>query len=105
MGSALVLAPDAVAARWVGGQRDPDAVRVYSRATGVRELLLGIATMSSPRELRRPVLVSGALCDGVDLVATLAARRQNGISGDLAGVVAPGVATATGLLLAARAVP
>ena len=102
MGGALLFVPDIVATRWVGARRNRDAVRVYSRAIGVRELLLGVATLSSPRELRRPLLLAGALCDGVDFVATLAARRQQLISGDLTGVVAPGFAAAIGLLLATR---
>jgi hypothetical protein len=102
MGSALLLVPDIVATRWVGRPRDRDALRVYSRATGVRDLLLGVATMSSSRELRRPLLLAGALCDGVDFAATLAAHRQKRISGDLTGVVTPGLATAIGLLLATR---
>lgn len=102
MGSALLLTPDIVATKWVGTPRDRVALRVYSRATGVRDLLLGVATMCSSRELQRPLLVAGALCDGVDFAATLAARRRQRISGDLSGVVAPGLATAIGLLLATR---
>ena len=80
-------------------------MRVYSRAAGVRELLLGVATMSAPRELRRSLLLAGVLCDGVDFTATLAARREERISGDLTGVVAPGFATAIGILLATRPTP
>ena len=103
MGGGLLIAPDAVATRWVGKASDRGAVRVYSRALGVREIVLGAATMVSPAELRRPALLAGVLCDGVDFATTLAARRRHRASGDFAGVLAPGLATASGLLLAAAA--
>ncbi|MBA3261101.1 MAG: hypothetical protein H0T69_01230 [Thermoleophilaceae bacterium] len=74
VGAALMLAPGWAGRRWIGEQAGHPAVKVITRALGVRDLALGLgAVIAIDRGApARGWFEAAALCDGVDLVATLA---------------------------------
>jgi hypothetical protein len=80
-GAAIVVAPRLTAAVWVGPRRAarPEAT-VLGRALGARDTALGVATLrafsSKDPNLVRAAMAACVLCDGTDLLATLAARRR-----------------------------
>jgi hypothetical protein len=85
IGAGLVLAPRLSTAPWLGADAGRPSVAVLARALGVRDLVLGgiaLHTMDRP-EVGPRWLRTLAAVDGVDLAATLAARRA---------LPAPGVA-------------
>ena len=76
-GAALMLAPRRVGRGWIGASADAPGVTAIARALGVRDAVLGaigLHTMDNPQVGPRWQRTL-ALCDVVDLVATLAARR------------------------------
>lgn len=75
VGAALVLAPGLAGSRWIGDDASRPAVKVLSRALGVRDfaLGLGIAVALDRGGPARGWLEAAALSDAVDLVATLVA--------------------------------
>src|SRR3954454_4998771 len=98
-GAGLIAAPRTAASFWVGRRRAgrPEA-RALGRGLGGRELALGAATLGAfahddPRVLRA-ALAACALCDGTDLLATLATRRQLPAAPALFTIAAAGGATA-----------
>jgi hypothetical protein len=77
LGAALVLAPRRTARAWIGGSADAAGVTAMARALGIRDTVLGaiaLHTIDNPQVGPRWQRML-SLCDGVDLVATLAARR------------------------------
>jgi hypothetical protein len=72
VGAALVLAPG-LAKRWIGDQAEHPAVKVVTRALGVRDFALGLgAAIAIDRGVpARGWFEAAALSDAVDLVATL----------------------------------
>jgi hypothetical protein len=75
VGLLYVLAPGLAGRAWIGADGDRPAVRVLSRAFGVRDLALGLGVVLGIQR-GAPVrgwLEAGAMADAVDGVATLLA--------------------------------
>jgi hypothetical protein len=78
LGAALLLFPRRSVRGWIGGGADAPGVSALARALGVRDAVLGaiaLHTIDNPQVGPRWQRAL-ALCDGVDLAATLAARRE-----------------------------
>src|SRR4051794_3379514 len=75
VGAALVLFPGWGGRRWIGEAAGDPAVKLVTRALGVRDLAIGLgAVIALDRGApARGWLEAGALSDVVDLVATLVA--------------------------------
>lgn len=78
IGAGLVLAPAAATRMWIGPHAGNEGSQVMARAMGARDAGLGLGTLASlgQKDERRRWLEAAVLADGVDLVATLAARRS-----------------------------
>jgi hypothetical protein len=78
-GAAMVIAPRAAGAVWIGGRSRDPATRVFARALGARDLVLGagglVALERGDPSRARPWFAAQVLTDSVDLAATLAAGR------------------------------
>ena len=72
------------------------------RAMGVRDLAIGLGTARALRtgEAVRPWVLLSALCDGVDLAATVLAVRRIGLRRALPVMAVAGGAAALGLAAA-----
>jgi hypothetical protein len=78
LGLSLVLAPRRTGRVWIGADADRPGTGVVLRAHGIRDALLGalaLHTLDAPQVGPR-YQATLAVCDGVDLGATLAARRS-----------------------------
>jgi hypothetical protein len=78
IGLSLCVAPDLVAAPWVGDDARTAGARVLARSMGARDAALGMGTLVAAGDrgqLRRWLLASSA-CDAADFVATLAGPRS-----------------------------
>jgi hypothetical protein len=78
LGLGLVLAPRRSLRVWIGADADRPGTAVVARAHGIRDALLGtiaLQTLDPPQAALR-YHSSLAVCDAVDLGATLAARRS-----------------------------
>jgi len=78
VGSALVLAPGFAGRVWVGPGADGPGSKVFARALGARDVLLGLRTMTAVRSEReaKHYLVSGYAADAADVAATVIAWRN-----------------------------
>jgi hypothetical protein len=78
LGGAMVVAPVPAAEAWVGAVGTRPEAGPLARGLGVRDVLLGLGTLGASRRGRvSPAwLWAGALADGVDAVATVAAARE-----------------------------
>jgi hypothetical protein len=77
IGAGLLAAPRLSLGMWLGREAATPSIAPVGRALGVREVMLGamaLHTLDRPQVARR-WLRTLAACDGVDLVATLAAGR------------------------------
>jgi hypothetical protein len=98
-GASIVVAPRVTASIWVGPRRAarPEAT-VLGRALGARDTVLGAATLAAfsrkDTTLIRAALAACVLCDGTDLLATLAARRRLASGPALFSALAAGGSTA-----------
>ena len=103
VGTGLLLAPARVALLLGPAAREP-AGRWLTRAGGIRDLALGALTLQAigARAPVRPLLVAGAVADGVDLAATALAYRRLPRWGRLVLLGAAGSGVALGLRLATR---
>ncbi|HEX8156922.1 MAG TPA: hypothetical protein VF526_06005 [Solirubrobacteraceae bacterium] len=104
LGAALMLAPRLAARGWIGQDADAPGVTALARGLGVREAVLGamgLHTMDNPQVGPRWQRTL-ALCDGVDLAATLAVRRSLPRAGVALIVVLAGSATGGQLWAAGR---
>ena len=75
IGAALVLAPGLAGRMWIGEDAARRAVKVFTRALGVRDLAIGLGVLLA-LERGAPVrgwLEAGTLSDAVDVAATLLA--------------------------------
>lgn len=100
VGAALIAAPGAAGARWIGDAAHQPAVKVFTRALGVRDLALGLGALQAldadaPAE---PWVTLGMLSDAVDLAATLLAVRALGLRRALPVIAVAGGAAAAGYL-------
>jgi hypothetical protein len=95
-GVALIAAPEAVGAGWIGGLGRRRGVRVVLVAVGARDLALGLGTAWAlgGGEPARTWLLAGVAADATDLVATLRHRD----------VVPPAALAGVGLLAGGAAV-
>jgi hypothetical protein len=105
-GAAIIAAPRLSASVWIGPRRAsrPEAM-VLGRALGARDLVLGVAAAKAlwgpdPQQARA-ALVACAVCDGTDLLATVAARGR--LPGGPAAFSGLAAATSTAISLAALA--
>jgi hypothetical protein len=87
LGVVALTSPAAVGRPWAGPSGDSQAGRVLGRATGGRDLALGLGTLAA---LRRPAGPAGpeadraaaawvglsGLCDGIDLLITVGSWRR-----------------------------
>ena len=98
IGTALVFAPGVVGERWIGEPARNPAVKVFSRALGVRDVALGLGTLWA-LERGEPVrtwVQLGVLADTVDAVASLLAVPAIGARRALPVLAIAGGAAATG---------
>ena len=110
IGAGLLAAPRLSLAMWIGRDAAAGAVAPVGRALGIRELVLGgmlLHTIDRPQAGAR-WLRAVAACDGVDLIATVAARRvlpayARPLIMAMAGAAAAGQLWAAGALAGAEA--
>jgi hypothetical protein len=78
VGTGLVVAPGFAGRVWVGPDADGPGAKVFARAIGARDVLLGLRTMTAVRSEReaRHWLVSGYAADAADAAATVIAWRN-----------------------------
>lgn len=79
-GAALAVAPGLAGRAWIGPAASRPRVKVMVRATGGRDLALGLGTLRALErggDVRSWVVLSAA-CDAVDATATLLAVRALG---------------------------
>jgi hypothetical protein len=79
IGAALLLAPRRATLPWIGvADASRPGAKVLARAMGARDVVIGaiaLHTLGNPQVAPR-WQKAGAAVDGVDLAATLAARRE-----------------------------
>jgi hypothetical protein len=97
IGATMLITPARLGEAWVG-PGDPAAARVLGRALGARDLALGVGTF---RALERGEPVAtwvrlGALCDVVDLAATVLTIRRIGLRRALPVMLVAGAGAALG---------
>jgi len=102
LGAAVLLAPEQVAPRWLGGHARHPAVRYLTHLVGVRDLALGVLALATLRDGKRAAQVQlvCATADTVDAVATLTVREELPTAGVISTVALGGGAAAAGLYLA-----
>ena len=102
IGAALLVAPRLSLGVWIGRDAAAGAVSAPARALGIREVMLGTMALHVVDE---PDVGSGllrtlAVCDAVDLLATVAVRRSLPPAG-IATIAAMAATAAAGQLWAA----
>ena len=104
VGSALLAAPRPAARGWIGEGADAPGVTVLTRALGIRDLVLGAGTLRAlgSGDPVRSWAQLGAVCDAVDLAATVLAVRHVGLRRALPVMVVAGGAAAAGWTAADR---
>jgi len=106
VGAALVVAPRAATAGWIGKDANRAPVTVVARALGVRDSVVGLGVLRTlgDAEAARPWVAAGLVADAVDLGATLAVRDKLPTQGAAAvSVVAAGSVLLGAWLLSALA--
>src|SRR3954447_14832490 len=78
VGAGLVAAPGFAGRVWVGPDADGPGAKVFARAIGARDLLLGARTITAVRGEREAKhwIASGWAADAADALATLVAWRN-----------------------------
>ena len=78
IGAALLCAPRLALGMWIGREAATGAAAAPARALGIREVVLGSMALHAPDIPRGgpDLLRALALCDAVDLLTTVAARRS-----------------------------
>jgi hypothetical protein len=102
IGAGLLVAPRLSLGMWIGRDAAAGAVSAPARALGIREVMLGTMALHVVDE---PGVGSGllrtlAVCDAVDLLATVAVRRSLPPAG-VATIAAMAATAAAGQLWAA----
>lgn len=94
LGTALVATPKKVVGPgWIGAEAERPAAGVLLRAVGARDVAIAVGTLLALKQgsSLKPWIVGGALADGTDFVATLAAGQALPMAGRAAvGTVAGG---------------
>lgn len=103
LGTSFILKPNGKSVRaWIGGDADRPAATVLTRALGIRDIVtaaVSLRTVDDP-QLGPAWQRTLAVCDAVDLAATLAARRSLPRSG-VASTIVQATILVTGQLWAA----
>lgn len=82
LGATAVASPSVPARPWVGAAADDVAVRVFGRALGARDIALGLGALRAFRSRAGEPgpacawVAAGALCDALDVAASLASWRR-----------------------------
>ncbi len=105
LGVGLLLAPERIAAGWIGPRGAEAPAATLARSVGVRDVALGAggaAALLGGDDSARAWLAAAAICDAGDMAATLTARDSlppRGVRGTLA---LAGASAAIASLAAAR---
>jgi hypothetical protein len=101
LGAALLLAPRHAATRWVGEHIEHPAVRALVRSIGVRDVVLGMIALHTVEhpEVGPRWQATCATVDGVDLLATGAARGDLPAAGVAGTAALAGGAAVAGLYI------
>lgn len=94
----LLVAPARMGRLWMGADRP--WIRRLSLATGVRDVVLGLALLQR-RRARRPRLVSSAAADVMDVLVSLGAARALGGRRPIRGALIAASGAAAGAVLVA----
>jgi hypothetical protein len=79
LGLAALARPSVPARPWVGASADDLSARVFGRALGARDLVLGLgalAALRQPQPAAASWVAAGALSDALDVAATVAAWSE-----------------------------
>ncbi|HVM09669.1 MAG TPA: hypothetical protein VM345_14470 [Acidimicrobiales bacterium] len=78
VGAALVVAPGFAGRIWVGENADGRGTRVFARALGARDLVLGARILQTRADKKEAVdfVKTGVISDVADVVATIVAFRH-----------------------------
>jgi hypothetical protein len=99
LGVAVLAMPEQVVSHWLGGEHAAKPVVLdLARSLGARDLALGVATLQTLDDavIGPRVQALCAVVDGVDVLATIIARRELPRSGALGTVAIAGAAAAAG---------
>jgi hypothetical protein len=104
VGSVLLTAPGLGARAWAGPGGAGPELKVFARATGIREVVLGAGTL---RALTRgddaqPWVAGSAACDAVDALAALMSLGRARPGRALLAAVMAGGAAAAGAVVAGQ---
>jgi hypothetical protein len=105
LGIAVLAAPEQVVGHWLGREHASKPVVLdLARSLGARDLALGVATLQTLDEavLGPRVQALCAMVDGVDVLATILARRELPASAVAGTVAIAGAAAGLGLYLSHR---
>jgi hypothetical protein len=104
LGLAVLVAPEEVTSRWLGGHAGHPAVRYLAHSLGARDVALGVLALATLRDGRHAAQaqVACAAADAVDAVATVAARAELPVVGAIGTVAVAGGAAIAELYLARR---
>lgn len=103
LGVAVLAAPERVVGRWLGRENLTKPVVVdLARSLGVRDLVLGVAVLQTLDDavVGPRVQALCAIADGVDVIATIIARRDLPKSGVIGTVAIAGGSAGVGFYLA-----
>jgi hypothetical protein len=90
-GVSLIIWPERLAARWLGGDAGRAGTQVVVRGLGARDLALGAGALAAPDAGLPTWVAGGILADTADLAATVAAGDSLPLVGRvLVGAVASG---------------
>lgn len=79
IGAGLLAVPALAGSGWVGRAAGAPATQLFVRATGARDVGIGLGVISALRGKRRdlrPWLLASLIADAADAVATLLARSE-----------------------------
>ena len=96
-GIGFLAAPASAGRSWIGKPARLRQTQVFTRALGVRDLVLGagaLAALADDRADPRPWFAAQAVADATDLIATLAAARALPRSGYRFALATAGTSTA-----------
>ena len=104
IGTGLLAAPALAGSGWVGRAAEAPATQLFIRATGARDIGIGLGVIAALRGKRRdlqPWLLASLIADAADTVATLLVRSElPPVAGANAIAVAGGSAVMDAVLLA-----
>lgn len=102
LGVAVLASPERVVGRWLGAEHAAKPVVIdLARSLGARDIALGLATLQTLGDavVGPRIQALCAVVDSVDVLATVAARRELPRDGALATVAVAGAAACAGFYL------